>query len=171
MDIMKNLVWLLLLPFGLFLEPTSLEAAKAESPRIEAIDDSRFAVKFKSRRYDPETQRTRFRYRVNPEGRSEPIRFVIGYGACGNVEVELDAEPHERVSTIRTNYLDAATGIYGVEWASRLRRWRGTPFWFEIVGDIPLGSVRIAVEEGEEIVAGLLPGPTCSPLGRPMSGR
>lgn len=141
-----------------------LGASKAP-PRIDPIEESRFLVKFTSREYDRETDRTRFRYRVNPEGRTGTIRFVIGYGACGDVQIRLDPETPERVIDVRVDHLDDETGIYGLEWTSRLRRWGGTPFWFEIQGDIPLGNVRIAVQEdGDNWVAGLLPGPNCAPL-------
>jgi len=157
---MKNLGWILVALLAITPSPSSADT----QPEIEPLDESRFAVHFKSREFDSETNRTRFRYRVNPEGASDAIRFVIGYGACGDVQIKLDPDTPKRVEEIRTDYLDAETGIYGVEWTSRMRRWRGTPFSFEIVGDVPLGSVRVAIQEGDQLLAGLVPGPNCAPL-------
>lgn len=139
-------------------QPTQTPEATQEPPDSSGgLQLNAFRVSYGGRVFDGTN--TTFTYAVVGTGsRPDLSHFDVEIPLCTPELVVVSTSPASPV----TFGVDPTTGIDGVKWDQPLQVTDSRAYSITFAGDVPEGSVLVAVKDGDGFTSGTLPGPACS---------
>ncbi len=129
-----------------------------EPTPIDGVLLNGFVVSYRGRVYDPAANQTTFTYSVNGTNTPPDLsHFDVGIPLCSPTLITTGYTPADAVSF----GTDPTTGVNGIKWDSPLSASATRTYSVSFQGNIPEGSVTVAVKGGDGFQAGTLPGPGC----------